>query len=93
MAKHELRRQAKGRDCTIRIPGVCNWNPETTVLCHLSGAGMAMKSDDRHAAIGCSACHDEIDRRTRLVSSDFAHTCKLEAVIRTQEIWIKEGLM
>ena len=52
-----------------------------------------MKSDDRHAAIGCSACHDEIDRRTRLVSSDFAHTCKLEAVIRTQEIWIKEGLM
>lgn len=60
-----MRRSARGEECTFQIPGVCNGNPETTVLCHLpdESHGMAMKSDDLSAAYGCSSCHDAIDRR------------------------------
>ncbi len=27
-----LRKEARGRECQVRIYGVCNGNPETTVL-------------------------------------------------------------
>lgn len=30
-----LRDSARGQCCTLQIPGICNSNPETTVLCHL----------------------------------------------------------
>lgn len=63
-----IRKAARGQDCTLRIPGVCNWNPETTVLCHSpyleSGRGMGLKAPDEEACFGCSSCHDMLDRRT-----------------------------
>jgi hypothetical protein len=31
----KLRASAKGELCTFAIPGICNHNPETTVLCHI----------------------------------------------------------
>ncbi|VEI70653.1 82 prophage-derived uncharacterized protein ybcO [Serratia quinivorans] len=34
-----LRKEAKGRDCQVRMPGICNFNPETTVLAHYRMAG------------------------------------------------------
>lgn len=34
-----LRKEARGRECQIRIPGVCNGNPETVVLTHYRLAG------------------------------------------------------
>lgn len=91
--KNELRKQAQGRECTIRIFTVCNGNPETSVLCHLSGGGIGYKVDDRHAAIGCSSCHDEVDRKTQKIPKIEADLAMYEAVIRTQSIWISEGLM
>lgn len=89
----KLTESARGRECQIRIPGICNRDESTTVLCHLGGAGMGLKHDDRHAAFGCSACHDEVDRRTRKIPYEMAKLYLLEAIIRTQAIWIKEGLM
>lgn len=63
-----IRKAARGQDCTLRIPGVCNWNPETTVLCHSpyldSGRGMGLKAPDTEACFGCDACHSILDRRT-----------------------------
>ncbi|HED2337570.1 TPA: DUF1364 domain-containing protein, partial [Serratia liquefaciens] len=52
--------------CTLQIPGICNGNPETTVLCHLPSNthGMGYKSDDFWTVFGCSCCHDVIDGRT-----------------------------
>lgn len=89
-----LRKEAKGRDCTIRIPGVCNRNPETSVLCHLSGAGMARKSDDRQAAIGCSDCHRCVDGvEPHGFTRDERRLFLLDGVVRTQQIWITEGMM
>ncbi len=64
-----LRKEARGRECQVRIYGVCNGNPETTVLAHYRMAGICgtgMKPDDLIGAWACSACHDEIDRRTHL---------------------------
>lgn len=58
-----LRDSAQGQQCTLHIPGVCNQNPETTVLCHLDGEekGRGLKTDDLFAVYGCSACHAAID--------------------------------
>ncbi len=41
----KLRKSVRGWDCTVRINGVCNFNPDTTVLAHLNGAGMGMKKN------------------------------------------------
>ncbi|MGP2964128.1 DUF1364 domain-containing protein [Serratia ureilytica] len=89
-----LRKEARGRDCQIRIPGICNFNPETTVLAHyrLAGtSGTAIKPDDAQGAWACSACHDEVDRRTRLIDANDARLMHAEGVMRTQEILRKEG--
>ena len=61
----KIRRSAKGEDCTIRLPGICNFNPETTVLCHpnthRAGKGKGLKAHDALGAYGCSACHAVVD--------------------------------
>lgn len=80
----------------VRIPGVCNGNPETTVLAHIRMAGLCgtgIKPPDLIATIACSSCHDEIDRRTRPVNAEYAKECALEGMARTQVIWLKEGLV
>lgn len=62
-----IRRAARGQDCTIELPGICNHNPETVVLCHSNqlkdGKGMGLKAPDERACFGCSACHDVLDGR------------------------------
>jgi hypothetical protein len=90
----KLRKSAKGRECQIRIPGVCNGNPETVVLCHLPGGGMGAKSHDMFGAFGCHACHDVVDYR--VISEWHAKTIELwfiQGVFRTQQIWLEEGLI
>ena len=62
-----LRQFARGQDCQVRIYGVCNYNPETTVLAHirLGGvAGMGQKPPDLAGVFACSSCHSVIDGRT-----------------------------
>ena len=90
----DLCKAARGRECQVRIPGVCNSNDETSVLAHVRLAGLCgigIKPPDLIATIACSACHDEIDRRTRLVDAEYAHVCALEGMARTLVIWLKEG--
>ncbi|MEQ6970770.1 DUF1364 domain-containing protein [Pectobacterium polaris] len=89
-----FKKEARGRDCQIRIPGVCNFNPETTVLAHyrLAGTcGTGIKPHDIQGAWACSACHDEIDRRTRHIDTEAARLCHAEGVMRTLNILIAEG--
>jgi hypothetical protein len=89
----KIRKAAKGAECQIRIPGVCNYNPETTVLAHLNGAGMALKANDIHGAFACSDCHNEVDRRTRHIDMEAARLAHLEGVIRTQKVLLRIGLI
>lgn len=95
MAKQtKLTKSARGKPCTVRVPLVCNGNSETVVLCHLNGGGMGMKSNDIHAAYGCSACHAWLDGGyTKQFNRDYRDLLHLEAVIRTQEIMLAEGLI
>lgn len=84
-----LRALARGKPCMIRVPGVCNHNPDTTVLCHLRMAGvtgMSLKANDLLATWGCSDCHrycdtHGIDGRTAL----------LEGMARTQAHLLARG--
>lgn len=71
----DLRKAARSRECQVRIPGVCNGNPETSVLAHIRLTGLCgtgTKPPDLIATIACSACHDEIDRRTHFVDAAYA---------------------
>ncbi|HFD2068649.1 MULTISPECIES: DUF1364 domain-containing protein [Serratia] len=89
-----LRKEARGRDCQVRMPGICNFNPETTVLAHYRMAGTCgtgIKPHDAQAAHACSSCHDEIDRRTHHVDEQTARLYHAEGVFRTQELLRREG--
>ena len=57
-----LRKSARGKPCTLLLPG-CQPGPgnETVVLCHRKGGGMGMKSDDTNAVYGCYSCHTKLD--------------------------------
>ena len=59
-----LRKLAEGKDCLFRLPGICNGNSETTVLCHIKRGWLgSLKPPDVIAVWGCSDCHDCVDRR------------------------------
>lgn len=59
----KILRSAKGAPCALRLPGVCNNDPATTVWAHLNGfgKGMGMKTHDILGFPACSACHSEYD--------------------------------
>ena len=82
-----LRKQAKGRGCTVRLPGVCNHNSETVVLAHIRMPGVSgtgLKADDLLGAWACSACHDAIDRRAHTdLDRDYVRLAHLEGMVRT----------
>lgn len=81
-----------GEDCTLRLPGICNFDPATTVLCHIpcGQKGMGMKGPDTVAAFGCSSCHDVIDGRT---PGEFEARDLLRAVAETHIRLIRMGLL
>ena len=87
LRKNQLRQEARDKPCQIRIPGVCNGNPETTVLCHLNSGGMGMKADNfACGAWGCSSCHDAVDGRVIVEGTPWGliMVYHLEGVTRTQ---------
>lgn len=65
-----IRKSAKGEECTMMIPGVCNRDPATVVLAHsnelAAGKGMGLKAPDIEACYSCSCCHDVLDGRRPL---------------------------
>lgn len=62
----KLTNAAKGKSCTLRIPGVCNNNNETVVACHLPGnKGIGTKNHDIFTVDACSSCHDWADGRVK----------------------------
>jgi hypothetical protein len=93
VVSQRLRDSARGQDCTLRLTGICNHDPETTVLAHLPSpvSGMGTKSDDWHGVFACSACHaalDQHDYDPRDIDRNM-----LVALQRTQKIWFETGLL
>jgi len=88
----QLRASARGQDCTLRIPGVCSFNPEQTVLAHLpcGHKGVGMKSPDLMAVFACAHCHTFIDSHR---FSELSAKHILQALAETQMYWIDKGLL
>ena len=94
-----LRNEAKGRECCVRIPSVCNGKRETVVLAHLNnkrlfGVGVGQKVPDMFGAWACSACHDAVDgRRTTepYIRPEYLKVLFYEGLFRTQKILLDEG--
>ena len=96
----KLRESARGEMCLIRLPGVCNYDTATTVLCHANGSaagkGIGMKSPDVLGAIGCFACHSVVDRLVPLpdgLTRDGVQLAFWQGHARTVRFWIEKGLI
>jgi len=90
--KINYRKEARDRECQIRVPTLCNWDSATTVLAHLPNGSMGLKTDDRLGAWGCSTCHDAVDGRIRTeYTKEALNLMHHEGVIRTQRVLIREG--
>lgn len=63
----KITESARGEECQIRYPGICNRNRETTIWAHSNalgaGRGIAYKSLSLCGSYACSACHDCYDGR------------------------------
>lgn len=88
----KLRDSARGQECTLRIPGVCCYDRETTVIAHLpvpGFKGMATKVPDVFAVMSCHTCHAQLDqRRWEVDPMDM-----LRALAETQMKWLEMGLL
>jgi len=89
----KITESAKNQNCQIRIPNVCNFNIETTVFCHLGGAGIALKSSDLHGSYGCSNCHFIVDGGKTEHSRNKIILWFFQGMIRTQIILLENGLI
>ncbi|MEX0385844.1 nuclease domain-containing protein [Spiribacter onubensis] len=92
----KLRESARGEHCTLRLPGHCNGNPETSVLCHLPHGvrGVGIKASDDHAVIACSGCHDALDKRALVkISQGELYECMVRAMAETHAIWREKELV
>lgn len=90
----KIRNSARGQECQVRMPGVCNRNNETVILAHVGkGAGMGQKCDDIHATYACSACHDVIDGRVRIGDPRINRLYAYEAMVRTQKLLLEQELI
>lgn len=64
----KLEQLARGQQCHLRFPAVCNGNRETTVLCHIRRGGLGgtgIKPPSICALPACSSCHDAFDGRAK----------------------------
>lgn len=94
----DLRKAARGRECQVRVPSVCNFDPATTVLAHVRLAGITgvgMKAPDLLGAWCCSACHDFADARVPPDgwTKEEVLTLFYEGVLRTQAQLLKQGII
>ena len=92
-----LRDAARMQQCQIRVPGICSFNPEETVLCHFRMAGICgtgMKPIDLIGSWGCASCHSAVDGR---ISTPFTHDqlrlMHLEGMVRTLDQLVKQRLL
>jgi hypothetical protein len=94
----KITKSAQGENCTVRIAGICNGNPETVVLAHINGIryghGTGQKVNDIHGAYCCSSCHDVLDGRVPYTyKKDNLKLWHLEGIIETQIKLINKGLI
>ncbi len=92
-SSRKLRKAARGAPCFLNLPG-CNPGPENcnVVLCHRRGAGMALKSDDLDAVLGCFNCHSILDGPESAMQSTYDKIFE-RAKDLTHKYWKRRGLL
>lgn len=96
MAKQtKITKSAEGEECQVRLPGICNFNNETTIFAHVGeGGGMGSKVADIHGAYCCSDCHKEIDGQTMgMENRNLVELYSWHGVQRTQTILVIKELI
>jgi hypothetical protein len=96
MAQDALTKLARGSECMVRIPSVCNFDSSTTVLAHLNMVGISgrgIKSPSLLGAHACSECHRCIDSNgsTHGLERDYVRLAFFEGMARTQYLLSKLG--
>ena len=98
--RQDIRDSARGEECTVRLIGVCNHDPETTVWSHYprndAGKGMGTKSLDLAGCYCCSACHDVVDGRAPMsggLSRAFVMLAWFEGHMRSLIRLAEKGLL
>ena len=89
-----IQASAKGESCTFNLLN-CNYDHETTVLCHDTRTAFdGKRRSDARAAYGCSNCHDVMDGRT---PNDMTSTLKGSiwgmAILKTHVKLMEKGLL
>jgi hypothetical protein len=92
-----LRKLAKGQPCMLRLSGICNGNPETTVLAHIRRGfyGMGTKPVDWCGVWMCASCHDTYDRRANVAkfSRDWLDAEVLRALCQQLAKYVEMGVL
>lgn len=93
----KIRESARGEECHVRLPHICNHNPETVVWAHANGSaagkGIGMKSPDVLGAYACFECHREIDRQTRRMDKNEVRLAFWEGHARSVLRLLEKGLI
>lgn len=97
----KITQSAKGEFCTLRVPGVCNNDPDTTVFAHLPGnKGTSTKNHDLFGVYACNRCHDWLDGRNAATivagyssNSLSGEINKMKAVQETQLKLVEKGIL
>lgn len=89
---------AQGRPCTMRLTGICNGDPSTSVWAHINsirwGAGRGHKAPNICGLICCSACHDILDGRVKTtLERDFIKMCALEGHMESLALLVEAGII
>ena len=62
MKQTKITKSAKGEDCSVRLPTICSFDNDKTILAHLGTSFSAPnRANDFFAAYCCSDCHDVLD--------------------------------
>lgn len=91
-----VRQDARERDCSLKIPGICCHDPARTVGCHLNlfgFGGMGMKPDDLFILDACDCCHAVLDSRNRWAEASLGWDDILRGLMVTQYERRKAGLI
>ena len=95
----KILRHAKGQECQMKLPGVCNGNPETVVAAHSNsfddGKGMGTKSHDLFVAYLCDSCHSAYDGQRKVPWMDRYHIEEAfyRAMRKTLLILVRDGVL
>ena len=89
---------AEGKPCTMRLHGVCNHDPATSVWAHIHsvrwGSGRGHKVPDVCGLIACFSCHQVLDRHVKTTyDRDFIMLAAYEGHMESLSLLVKAGIV